>query len=377
MSEYQYYEFQAVDRPLQPADQQALRALSTRARITATSFTNTYEWGDFRGDPIELMERWFDLHLYLANWGTRRLMIRLPKRLMDQQRLEKLLCDVDCAQLLDSGDNLILDIGRDLEDLVDWDDGSSWLAALAGLRSDLLQGDLRIFYLLWLMMVQEEVFDSEVPEPMPGLGPMNASLEAFVDFFGLDSDMVEAAAERLVAVDANRASPDAVRDALEAMTEREKNTMLMRLYDGDPHVMAELRVAIRSRLSRGADSSPGAARTAGELLARAGAIRVERERAEAEQAAAERQRQAEQAEKARRKRLDAIAQRGDQTWSEIEVEIERRNAVGYDRATSLLNDLQAIARERGRIADFIDRLRMIRERHAQKRGLMERLRKMV
>ena len=24
------------------------------------------------------MERWFDLHLYLANWGSRRLMIRLP-----------------------------------------------------------------------------------------------------------------------------------------------------------------------------------------------------------------------------------------------------------------------------------------------------------
>jgi hypothetical protein len=43
-----------------------LRDLSTRARITATSFTNSYEWGDFKGDPVELMERWFDLHLYLA-----------------------------------------------------------------------------------------------------------------------------------------------------------------------------------------------------------------------------------------------------------------------------------------------------------------------
>lgn len=41
MSEYQYYEFQAIDRPLREADQAALRALSTRARITATSFTNS------------------------------------------------------------------------------------------------------------------------------------------------------------------------------------------------------------------------------------------------------------------------------------------------------------------------------------------------
>jgi hypothetical protein len=69
MSEYQYYEFQAIDRPLAGADQDALRALSTRARITATSFTNSYEWGDFKGDPARLMEKWFDLHLYIGQLG--------------------------------------------------------------------------------------------------------------------------------------------------------------------------------------------------------------------------------------------------------------------------------------------------------------------
>ena len=62
MSEYQYYEFQAIDRPLGEADRKALRDISTRARITATSFVNSYEWGDFKGDPAKLMERWFDLH---------------------------------------------------------------------------------------------------------------------------------------------------------------------------------------------------------------------------------------------------------------------------------------------------------------------------
>ncbi|MGD0764049.1 MAG: hypothetical protein ABR929_12830 [Roseiarcus sp.] len=48
MSEYQYYEFQAIDRPLGEADRQALRGLSRRARITATSFTNSYEWGELQ-----------------------------------------------------------------------------------------------------------------------------------------------------------------------------------------------------------------------------------------------------------------------------------------------------------------------------------------
>src|SRR5271156_5175476 len=84
MSEYQYYEFQAIDRPLSGADQEALRALSTRARISATSFTNSYEWGAFKGDPARLMENWFELHLYLSNWGSRRLMIRWPARLINR-----------------------------------------------------------------------------------------------------------------------------------------------------------------------------------------------------------------------------------------------------------------------------------------------------
>ena len=56
MSEYQYYEFQAIDRPLDQAAQEALRSISSRARITARSFINHYEWGDLKGDPRKFME---------------------------------------------------------------------------------------------------------------------------------------------------------------------------------------------------------------------------------------------------------------------------------------------------------------------------------
>ncbi len=172
MSEYQYYEFQAIDRPLNEADRQALRALSTRASITATSFTNTYEWGEFKGDPAKLMENWFDLHLYLANWGSRRLIIRLPARLVDRHRLNAFLTQADCAQLRLAGDNFVLDIDRDELDSEDWDEGSGWLAALAPLRADILAGDLRLFYLLWLTAVEDERFEDDEAEPMPGFGPM-------------------------------------------------------------------------------------------------------------------------------------------------------------------------------------------------------------
>jgi hypothetical protein len=83
MSEYQYYEFLAVDRPLTEAEQDEVREFSSRARITATSFVNEYHWGDFRGDPGHLMRHYYDAHLYLANWGTHRIMLRMPSTLLD------------------------------------------------------------------------------------------------------------------------------------------------------------------------------------------------------------------------------------------------------------------------------------------------------
>ena len=79
MSEYQYYEFRAIDRPLHEEEMDELRRLSTRAEITPTSFTNTYHWGDFKGNPFTLMDRYFDAFVYVANWGTHKFMFRLPR----------------------------------------------------------------------------------------------------------------------------------------------------------------------------------------------------------------------------------------------------------------------------------------------------------
>ncbi len=377
MSEYQNYEFQAVDRPLGEADRQGLRALSTRARITATSFANSYDFGDFKGDPAELMERWFDLHLYLANWGSRRLMMRLPKRLVDRSLVDAFLREVDCAELRVSGENLILDVTRDEVESEDWDDGSGRLAALTPLRAEILAGDLRLFYLLWLTAVEADVFEADEPEPMPGIGPMTAALEAFADFFAIDSDLVQAAAERSAAVAPGVASSGAVQATVAAMTDAEKTAMLSRLFDGDPHVGAELRAKVRDRMTTDAGAPPVAARTVGELRARAAAIRLAREQAAAEKLAAERKRQAEEAEKARQARLVAIGRRGESVWREVEVEIARRNPAGYDKAAGLLFDLQALAEDRGAAPEFERRLSAIRERHARKGQFIERLAKIA
>lgn len=51
MSDYQHYEFCAADRLLDRRQPAVLRTISTRAHITATSFTNAYQWGDLKADP--------------------------------------------------------------------------------------------------------------------------------------------------------------------------------------------------------------------------------------------------------------------------------------------------------------------------------------
>ena len=68
-----------------------------------------------------------------------------------------------------------------------------------------------------------------------------------------------------------------------------------------------------------------------------------------------------------------IARRTESVWREIETEIGRRNAAGYDKAVAVLHDLRTIAGEQGASEDFARRLRTIRERHARKERFIERL----
>jgi hypothetical protein len=371
MSEYQYYEFQAIDRPLDRAAQEELRSISSRARITATSFTNHYEWGDLSGDPRKFMERWFDLHLYLANFASRRLMMRLPKRFLNLADIDPFLREVDWVKVWTSGDNVIIDIYPDeLEpDDDDFDEGSGWLAALAPLRADVLSGDLRLFYLLWLTAVEYELVSDDEVEPLPGIGPLSGALEGFAEFFCIDSDLVQAAAER--GADDTAMSKDDLRATLAAIPEREKTELLLRVVDGDTLVAAELRNKLRKT-----SSTPATHRTVGALRVRAQEIAEERELSHAKRREAERRRQAEEVEKARRARLKVLKQRGAAVWREIEQEIERRNASGYDKAAELLSDLQALAAEEGSQSDFARRLASIRAQHESKRKLIERLTKL-
>ena len=376
MSEYQYYEFQAIDRPLSDADRQALRELSTRARITATSFTNEYHWGDLKADPVRLMERWFDLHLYLANWGTRRLMIRLPQRLVARSWLARFLrgADGDMVRVRESGENLIVDIHND-DDEPHYsyeEDNTDCLAAIAPLRADVLAGDWRMFYLLWLTAVESGRLNDGDTEPLPGMGPLTGALKAFADFFGINADLVQAAAESPLHAGGGDLSEAEVRVLVAAIPDPEKTALLCRLVAGDPHIAAELGRKVRDAAATAGDAD-ASHRTVADLRARAAEIRKQVEAAEAARIEAERQRRARAAEQERRARLVAVRRQGAAVWGEIETEVEKRHAAGYDRALALLIDLRALAQEDAALEAFSDRVRSLRDRHSRKSRFIERL----
>jgi hypothetical protein len=90
MSEYQYYEFQAIDSPLTPEAQQAVAQLSSRVGPHPRRVVFTYSFGgDLRRRPKDLMFDYYDAMIYLANWGSRQLMFRFPRALVTPDRMRQ------------------------------------------------------------------------------------------------------------------------------------------------------------------------------------------------------------------------------------------------------------------------------------------------
>ena len=195
MSEYQYYDFKAIDHALTKTEMAPLRAISTRAVITTTSFTNHYEWGDLKADPLKLLEKYFDAYVYVANWGTREFHLRLPQELVDFKQLKSMLPG-EAASARSAGQFVIVSFESEVEPDDDWDDGTGWMGSLVSLRSDMLRGDLRCLYLGWLMCAQDDKLPADALEPpVPaGLRELSAPFDSLIDFLGIDEDLVEAAA---------------------------------------------------------------------------------------------------------------------------------------------------------------------------------------
>ncbi len=229
MSEYQYYEFRAIDRPLSKQELKELSTLSSRAQVTPVSFVNTYNWGNFKGDPFELMQKYFDAFVYVANWGTRQLMLRLPARLCDLKAMHSYLLE-NALTVTEKDEKVILQLLSE-DEPEDWEEGEGWMASLIPLRAELMQGDLRCFYLSWLLAAQtgELADDEEEPEVPSGLRSLSAALQSFADFMRIDPDLIEAAALESSKLEASDTPREDLQSWLSQLSESEKGTATQKL----------------------------------------------------------------------------------------------------------------------------------------------------
>ncbi|MFO1051731.1 MAG: hypothetical protein U1F36_05920 [Planctomycetota bacterium] len=267
MSEYQYYEFLAVDRPLTKKEMGELRSYSTRARITTTGFVNEYQWGSFKGNEDAWMEQYFDAFLYVANWGTNKLMLRLPSAALPV-KVAKAYCRSDAASVRARGENTILTFLSEDESGDEEITGEGLLATLVSLRADLMNGDHRPLYLAWLLGVQDgAVDDDQIEPPVPaGLAELTGPMGAFVEFLRIDGGLVAAAAQHSAPPGKKKFAKSAVAKWIRGLPAKDKDQLLTRIVTEDAQAVAlEMRRDIQVANSPRASAAAAERRSVGAL----------------------------------------------------------------------------------------------------------------
>lgn len=375
MSEYQFYEFQAVDRPLDARQLGEVRSLSTRADITPSSFVNVYHWGNFRGDPRAMMERYYDAHLYLTNWGTREVMLRLPTNVLYPDTVGA-YCLTDSVTAWTSGESIIVAITRDGDgddDSFD-EDGHGLLGSIVSIRAELAAGDLRPLYLAWLHSVAEgELSDAEPEPPVPAnMATLSAGQRSLVDFIRLDRNLLDAAAEGSRSRDIVKSTKAQLTAWVRALPSGEKDALLVGLMrDEEPQLGTRLLRRFQGGHEHAADAGGG--RTVGQLLEAAQDRREHRARVAAEERERQRAKAQREAAAARQRRLDDLVREGDRAWQRVTALVDAKKVKEYDAAVTLLCDLRDVSDRDGDRDVFTARLRELEQRYGNRPALLERL----
>jgi hypothetical protein len=206
--------------------------------------------------------------------------------------------------------------------------------------------------------------DEELAPPLPaGLGKLTPELEAFVDFFALDSSLVDAAAKKsgkLRAPDAGELQANIAR-----LSRAECDDFLLRLAQGDPQLLVDFQVRLRELAQPApAEATAAPARQSwGELRRAATKLR------EAELAA---QRAA--AETRRLKELQELAAKEPEIWRTVDRLVDEQKAPSYAQAVELLRKLRTLAVHENRLPGFQARVEAIKARQGKRTALVSRMR---
>ena len=365
MSEYQRYEFMTIDRPLTREQLAEVDSLSSHIEASATHAVIEYHWGDFKHDPIEVLHKYFDAFLYWANWGSPQLAFRFPRGILPANLLEDYDLE-DFVTFTRHSDYDILDIQfGEMQAPDQWTDYE--LGSLIPIRDELMEGDLRSLYIVWLAGQsamagygddEEEEWDDEeededgeaedyeiaVPPVPPAFDKLTSAQQALAELFQVDEELLAAVARH------SKGSVSTTKDDFAAwvrlLSPERQNDYLVRLAQNEPGLSRQF---VRELREMGRDKTSALLST-GEHVLFATLLRE----SEAIQAQLEREKR-EQERAARERHLQDIHNHRDTFWRQVDMGAARKTATGYDEAVKLLVDLRDAAAQYNETQEFQER----------------------
>jgi len=375
MSEYQYYEFAAIEGPISDEGLRYARGCSSRANVSRVRWQNTYTFGDFHGS-VDTLLKYYDAHFHIANWGTVRLGLAFPKGAIAPEAVQPYLRGgeryEDTLTFKETGNRCIVYWERNEEGGWGWTEGEGLIDQLIGVRDELLRGDYRALFLGWLADFDPDEWrepeDGAVVMPpiAAGLDHLSPALKALIEHFSVDPDAL------LVAVGLSQASI-ADRIPITAVLERlpvsEMRALLARVAEGGGSgVMSELNRLTHPRVKIPA----GQEMRCTDFAAKTIETREVRLKRDAKAAAAKQQREAE----LRKQHLASIIQRADTIWSGLDPLMDQKIASAYDQAAVQLQELRDAYAQAGDIGGFQKKLTGFRLRYSNRPAMLRRIEKL-
>ncbi|MFN0196367.1 MAG: hypothetical protein ACKVT0_06460 [Planctomycetaceae bacterium] len=374
MSEYQYVAFRAVDKPVSGKDLEFMHKQSTRAEVTPWSFENEYHFGDFHGNALEMLRRGYDLHLHYANYGVRKLCIRLPNGFTDVDATRSYLDGESIVFTKDKqGGGGILEIqpfyeSDDLDELWNADE---FVERLIPLRAEILDGDLRPLYLAHLAVCCDANHDpdEETEGPIPaGMNELTDAQQALAEFLGIDENLILAVAQQSPPLLSRASSQGNMKlqvDWLFKQSVTAKDAWLLRLLDGSgEEVRREILDEIRKSLDVPGWPTIIANRTLAELHREAESI-----------SAIEKKKKAELAARKRTEDISKMKADPNSVLRETENLVDQRSTTAYRKIAKLLADLREALADSKQAGLAEQQAEKLRRRNPTLRLLVSELRK--
>jgi hypothetical protein len=347
VSEYQYYRFERLAGYLDSKQREALRRISSRAEITATSFQVYYHYGDLKADTYEVVLKYFDIGFYYADWGSIDVYIKLPIGTIPDALLG---FDANGFHVHETQEwQLLVFSIEDYYEYFDDEHAEDFFQHLASLRDELMQGDYHLLYFTWLKALDSN--DELAAVPMIGFdfNHLSEAQLAFATLFDIPLALVKALALALAANPSHQPTQSQfqLEDWLNKLTETEKNNLLTAVFEqGQLTRHQALAMTKKEQLNKQETYQYWLSAEVIEPY-----IEMAKKQLKQQQAAALAQKMA--IEKAAKEAaLSEVYTQREYFWQQAQEQANRACASGYDQASRDLHQLAEAYQFKGEGAEF-------------------------